>query len=471
MSRPRFAVLAVVTSCLVIAPCLQAGADPRHPSPADLTAAHKRVTSAQRSVGDLRIRAEAAAETYDEAASRQQQASAASAAAHRRAAAALVSVHVAQARATRARVDAAAADDAAAARRAEQQVADSDTAGARLNLDRLVGAAYRTGGQLTMVTRLLDARSPLEFAQENALVSSVSSYQQDTIERLSAAQRVAADKAALATTAQAVASTAQAAASTTAQQAQTAQDAALTTSELADVADSTAAAAVEAAATAKARAQELVSRAESTLGSAREVAASLVRAAAQARRAAALLQAQLKAQAAADVSRSGNADNADNAAGSSGSSGHQAAGGHGGPASGRAAAQVALSWAFAEVGTPYSWGGGTEAGPTYGFAQGAHTVGFDCSGLTLFAYGHAGIHLDHYTGSQYLQGQRVSRAADLQPGDLMFFATDVSDPATIHHVAIYVGQGQMIEAPHTGDVVKVSPARTVDFIGGTRPWA
>ncbi len=120
---------------------------------------------------------------------------------------------------------------------------------------------------------------------------------------------------------------------------------------------------------------------------------------------------------------------------------------------------------------PYSWGGGDESGPTYGFAQGANIRGFDCSGLTLFAYGHAGIHLGHYTGSQYDQGMRISNFGDLQPGDLMYFATDTSNPATIHHMSIYIGGGNMIEAPHTGDVVKVSPARSSDFIGGTRPWA
>ncbi|MCU1623135.1 MAG: hypothetical protein JWL79_1980, partial [Frankiales bacterium] len=135
------------------------------------------------------------------------------------------------------------------------------------------------------------------------------------------------------------------------------------------------------------------------------------------------------------------------------------------------AAATAMQWAFQEIGIPYSWGGGDENGPTYGFAQGAGTRGFDCSGLTLFAYAHAGIHLDHYTGSQWNEGKRISSRADLLPGDLMFFANDTSDPSTIHHVAIYIGNGKMIEAPFTGEVVRVSSADRSDFIGGTRPWA
>jgi len=53
----------------------------------------------------------------------------------------------------------------------------------------------------------------------------------------------------------------------------------------------------------------------------------------------------------------------------------------------------------------------------------------------------------------------------------MFFAYDTSDPSTIHHVAMYIGNGKMIEAPYTGEVVRVSSADRSDFIGGTRPWA
>jgi len=117
---------------------------------------------------------------------------------------------------------------------------------------------------------------------------------------------------------------------------------------------------------------------------------------------------------------------------------------------------------------PYSWGGGDATGPTGGFAQGADTVGFDCSGLTLFAWAHAGVALGHYTGSQWTAGRHVAQS-DLQPGDLVFFATDTADPATIHHVGLYIGAGDMISAPHTGDVVRVaSVAGFGGYIGAVR---
>ena len=78
---------------------------------------------------------------------------------------------------------------------------------------------------------------------------------------------------------------------------------------------------------------------------------------------------------------------------------------------------------------------------------------FDCSGLTRWAYGHAGVALPRTSREQWFVGPHPA-LADLQPGDLLFWANDVSDPATIHHVALYVGNGWMIHAPHTGDVVR-----------------
>ena len=61
--------------------------------------------------------------------------------------------------------------------------------------------------------------------------------------------------------------------------------------------------------------------------------------------------------------------------------------------------------------------------------------------------------------------------ADLQPGDLLFWASNASDPATIHHVALYAGDGLMVAAPHTGDVVKIQPIYLDGYIGAVRPGA
>ncbi|WP_327089307.1 NlpC/P60 family protein [Nonomuraea sp. NBC_01738] len=102
------------------------------------------------------------------------------------------------------------------------------------------------------------------------------------------------------------------------------------------------------------------------------------------------------------------------------------------------------------MGTPFSWGGGRPSGPTTGIGRGANTVGFDCSGLTLYAWSKAGISLGHYTGTQFRQGRRVP-LSDLRKGDLVFFGGGSGDPT---HVGLYLGGGIMIHAPKTGDVVK-----------------
>jgi cell wall-associated NlpC family hydrolase len=113
-----------------------------------------------------------------------------------------------------------------------------------------------------------------------------------------------------------------------------------------------------------------------------------------------------------------------------------------------------LSSARKYLGTPYSWGGGDKNGPTKGTAQGANTVGFDCSGLTLYAWAQVGVTLPHYTDSQANMGINVPLGQE-QPGDLLFYAGG-NDPsgAKYHHVTMYTGNGNVIQAPQTGDVVK-----------------
>jgi cell wall-associated NlpC family hydrolase len=126
--------------------------------------------------------------------------------------------------------------------------------------------------------------------------------------------------------------------------------------------------------------------------------------------------------------------------------------------SGIGAQAVALAEHF--LGVPYVWGG---ADPL---------TGFDCSGLALYVYGQLGVHLTHYTGAQFEEGIRLPRE-ELQPGDLVFFDDDpVLGP---QHEGIYVGDGRFVQAPHTGDVVKVSslddPRYGFSYVGAVRPSA
>jgi cell wall-associated NlpC family hydrolase len=134
------------------------------------------------------------------------------------------------------------------------------------------------------------------------------------------------------------------------------------------------------------------------------------------------------------------------------------------------AVETAISVARRHLGTIYAWGGGSLTGPSVGWGVDAGIVGFDCSGLTRYAYAQAGISIPRNSRAQYQALPRVSRS-DLQRGDLVFWATDTSNPSTIHHVAIYLGDGQILEAPQSGSVVRVTSMRWGGFIGGTRPSA
>lgn len=121
---------------------------------------------------------------------------------------------------------------------------------------------------------------------------------------------------------------------------------------------------------------------------------------------------------------------------------------------GRQATEYVINRGLAVRGTPYSWGGGNAGGASHGIDSGAGTVGFDCSGLMLYMFAGVGIKLDHYSGSQYNAGRKVP-SSQMRRGDMIFYGPNASQ-----HVAMYLGDGQMLEAPYTGSVVKVSPVRT-----------
>jgi cell wall-associated NlpC family hydrolase len=99
------------------------------------------------------------------------------------------------------------------------------------------------------------------------------------------------------------------------------------------------------------------------------------------------------------------------------------------------------------LGSPYRWGGSSPSG-------------FDCSGFTMYVYSQVGISLPHSSSAQYGSGTHVSRS-ELQPGDLVFFGSP------IHHVGMYVGNGNMIDAPYTGVSVRIDPLQS-NYAGATR---
>jgi cell wall-associated NlpC family hydrolase len=141
------------------------------------------------------------------------------------------------------------------------------------------------------------------------------------------------------------------------------------------------------------------------------------------------------------------------------------------PGSGSASqAQTAIDAAKEYLGTPYAWGGGGTRGPGPGMDPDAGVIGFDCSGLTQYAYGQAGISIPRNSRAQYASLPKVS-SDDLQAGDLVFWGSGGSDPGSIVHVAIYLGGGKVIQAPESGDVVKVSNMWWRDYVGAVRPSA
>jgi len=111
----------------------------------------------------------------------------------------------------------------------------------------------------------------------------------------------------------------------------------------------------------------------------------------------------------------------------------------------------ALRAGLSAVGTPYSWGGGSIGGPTRGTNQGSNTVGFDCSSFVQYAFAKVGVMLPRTTYAQVNCGTAVD-PRNAQPGDLLFFDGPANAPG---HVAIYMGNNQIIQAPHTGGAVEV----------------
>ncbi|MCU1616399.1 MAG: hypothetical protein JWO98_3939 [Frankiales bacterium] len=153
---------------------------------------------------------------------------------------------------------------------------------------------------------------------------------------------------------------------------------------------------------------------------------------------------------------------------------HNSGGGsqaHGGGSSAPVGAGVeaVIARALSKLGMPYAWGGGNASGPSRGIRDGGvadeygdyNKIGFDCSGLMMYAF--AGVtSLPHYSGYQYTAGRQVP-LSQMRRGDMIFYG----GYGGIHHVALYLGNGQMVEAPESGLRVRIAPVR----YGGIMPYA
>jgi cell wall-associated NlpC family hydrolase len=131
--------------------------------------------------------------------------------------------------------------------------------------------------------------------------------------------------------------------------------------------------------------------------------------------------------------------------------------------------QIAANAAISQIGVRYSWGGGNASGPSYGFGEGAGIKGFDCSGLTLYAWAQAGVYLYHSAQMQY-DGSRHLAISQLQVGDLVFYGTSSTN---ISHVGIYIGNGQIVHAPNSRSLVQTGPVYLWNgyyaWVGAGRP--
>jgi cell wall-associated NlpC family hydrolase len=117
---------------------------------------------------------------------------------------------------------------------------------------------------------------------------------------------------------------------------------------------------------------------------------------------------------------------------------------------------VAIRAAEAKLGVPYVWGGESDA-----------EGGYDCSGLVQYAFGQAGIRMPRVAADQARTGWRIP-FGQARPGDLLIWANDPTAPGYISHIAIYIGGGKMVVAPHTGDVVKIQQVYFTNLQGAIR---
>nr|CEL20345.1 NLP/P60 family protein [Kibdelosporangium sp. MJ126-NF4]CTQ97570.1 NLP/P60 family protein [Kibdelosporangium sp. MJ126-NF4] len=360
---------------------------------------------------------------------------------------ALVDLQTARDAADQARADAAAAkQEADAAGAAIEKVRD--------DVDDFAAASFRQGSTVGSMTAYFGAKSPKDLLDRAGLLNAVSSAQLDALDRMQRARVEQANKDSRARAALTIADDKQAAA----QNAKHAADRATAVAEQARRDQAGEASQIEAFRdqTEKelAEAQTKVGGLESQLQRYQEWVAAKQREDEE--------RAKAAAAAAAAQRPSGG--------GGGGGSAKPSRPAPGRPPVSGGSASVVIARALSQLGVPYAWGGGNGNGPTRGIRDGGvadsfgdyNKVGFDCSGLMIYAFAGVGIRLPHYSGYQATSGRRVP-LSQMAPGDMLFWATG----GRIHHVAMYIGNGQMVEAPYSGSRVRIAPVR----YGGLVPYA
>jgi cell wall-associated NlpC family hydrolase len=383
---------------------------------------------------------------------------------------AMAKVDAAQQQLAKAQSDLAAANEA----RAEAQI----------QMNQFAAASYRGAGGLDRLSALMTSDSPGAFLTRASTLSALARHEQSVISTMTSTQDAQASAQAAANAALAdqqvqlqAASKAKDAA-IAAVNAQAGQIAAINANQL-NLGAQLAVLRGTAKDLATARAEGLKRQAEEAAAAAAAAKAAAARAAAaRAAAAAAALAAQKRAaalalqQAAAAAANAGSGGSGSSSSGSGSSSGYTNNGGGIVPPGGQsistpAQRQGAIAFAETQIGVWYRWAGAGEVGPTVTSTGVQKVPGYDCSGLTMQAFAAVGISLAHYTGAQWDEGLHVSQA-QLQPGDLVFFATNTNDPTTIHHVGIYIGNGQMVDAPATGEQIGIHNAFRPDYIGAVQ---
>jgi peptidoglycan DL-endopeptidase CwlO len=366
-----------------------------------------------------------------------------------------------------ARAELARAEQRELAAQRDAKAAADQVSRSRDELASFAAAAYRSGGDLAQVDAFLTASGPTQLVERLSSIRSLGEARSNALERFQADQVLAHTLQARAehmvakrkhATAR-VAAAKQAAESELAAQQQTVTQIDAARSDLVH-----ALAKARHTSVALERAREQGIAAAQAAAAAREARLQAAREARQRQR----LEKQQQHSGGGSASGSTGGTSGGTTSGSGGTSSGGSAGGSSGGSSGGtvtppsgsssgtvSGAQAAIAYARAQIGKPYEW---AAAGPDT----------FDCSGLTMRAWEQGGVSLPHYSVWQYAQSQRVALSA-MRPGDLVFFASDKSDYQTIYHVGLYIGSGQMIEAPYTGENVRISSIWRDSLFGAARP--